>query len=84
MVQLLTLKLKILKKQLNGVRKNMETLKKIDNAAIMWNKTKENKYKSLWYKLVREFANGANNLEWRTVSTTSSHKKNDGRNYSDC
>ena len=57
----------------------MVTLKKIDNAAIMYNKTKDYKYKSLWYKLVKEFANGPNNIKRRTVSTTSSNKTNDGK-----
>ena len=31
---------------------------KIDEAAIMWNKTKDPKYKNLWYQLIKEFANG--------------------------
>ena len=31
---------------------------KIDEAANNWNKTKNPKYKYLWYKLVKEFANG--------------------------
>ena len=39
MVQLLILKLKTLVKLLNGERKTMVTLKKIDNAEIMYNKT---------------------------------------------
>ena len=29
--------------------------KKIDKAANMWNKTKDPKYKDLWYKLIKEF-----------------------------
>ena len=36
-------------------------LKKINNAAIMWNKTKDPQYKDLWYKLIKEFVNGINN-----------------------
>ena len=32
----------------------------IDAAANKWNKTKNPKYKYLWYKLVKEFANGKN------------------------
>ena len=59
-----------------------ELLKKIDNAAIMWNKTKDPQYKDLWYKLVKEFANGSNNLEQRTISTDSSHQEDVGRNRS--
>ena len=46
---------------------------KIDEAARMWNKTKDPKYKYLWYKLVKEFANGFNNLERRIVSTDTSN-----------
>ena len=67
-------------KLLNGVRKNMAPLKKIDNAAIMYNKTKDPKYKNLWYKLVREFANGPNNIKRWTVPVNSSDKTDNGRN----
>ena len=62
----------------------MAPLKKIDEAAKMWEKTKDPKYKDQWYNLIKEFADGANNLERRTVSTDSSHEENDGRNYFDC
>ena len=34
------------------------TLKKIEEDANNWNKTKNKKYKDLWYKLIEEFANG--------------------------
>ncbi len=57
----------------------MAPLKKIDEAAKMWEKTKDPKYKDLWYKYIREFANGPNNIKRRTVSTTSSIDKNDGK-----
>jgi len=54
-------------------------LKKIDNAAIMWNKTKDSKYKDLWYKLVKEFANnGLNTSKRRVVSISGCHKGDDG------
>ena len=54
-------------------------LKKIDNAAIMWNKTKDPQYKDLWYKLVKEFANnGLNTSKRRVVSVSSCHKRDDG------
>ena len=43
-------------------------------------KTKDPKYNDLLYKLVKEFADGANNLERGTVSTDSSDKKDPGRN----
>jgi len=32
-------------------------LKKIDETAIMWNKTKELKYKKLWYFLLKKLNN---------------------------
>ena len=55
-------------------------IKKIDELARLWEKTKEPKYKDLWYNLVKEFADGANNLERRTVSTNSSDKEDARRN----
>ena len=52
---------------------------KIDEAAIMWNKTKDQKYKDLWYKLIKEFANnGLNTSKRRVVSVSSCHKGDDG------
>ena len=57
------------------------TLKKINEVANLWEKTKDPKYKDLWYKLIKEFADGSNNIERRTVSTTSSDKRNNGRNH---
>jgi hypothetical protein len=59
------------------------TQKKIDELAILWNKTKDPKYKDLWYKLIREFANGPNNMERRNVSTDSSDRKDNGWNSVD-
>ena len=55
-------------------------LEKIDEAAKQWNKTKDPKYKNLWYTYVKEYANGFNNTQRRVVSTTSSDKRNNGRN----
>ena len=52
--------------------------KKIDDAAIMYNKTKDPKYKDLWYKLVKESANGPHNIKRRIVSINSCHKADDG------
>jgi hypothetical protein len=60
----------------------MVNQKKIDNIANLWEKTKDPKYKNLWYQLIKEFSDGADNLEQRTVSTNSSHEENDGRNRS--
>ena len=53
-------------------------MKKIDDAAIMWNKTKDPQYKDLWYKLVKEHVNGINNSKRRIVSVSSCHKRDDG------
>ena len=36
------------------------TLEKLDDLANLWEKTKNPKYKDLWYKLVKEFADGKN------------------------
>ena len=52
--------------------------KKIDDAAIMWNKTKDPKYKDLWYKLIKEYANGPHNTERWNVSVSSVNKADDG------
>ena len=32
--------------------------KDLDSLANLWNKTKDPKYKDLWYKLVKEFGDG--------------------------
>ena len=53
-------------------------LNKINEAANNWNKTKDPKYKEIWYKLVKEY--GLNNIKRRIVSTDSSDKRNNGRN----
>ena len=66
-------------KQLNGERENMVNQKKIDNIANLWEKTKDPKYKNLWYQLVKEFANGPNNIERRIVSIDSSVKTDNGK-----
>ncbi len=50
----------------------------LDEIANKYNKTKDIKYKDLWYKLVKEFANGTNNTERRTLSINSCHKASDG------
>ena len=56
----------------------MTTQKKIDEAAIKYNKTKDPYYKDLWYKLVKEFADGADYFKRRTVAISSCHKNNNG------
>jgi hypothetical protein len=58
-------------------------MQKIDEAAIMWNKTKDPKYKDLWYKLIEEFVNGIDNTDRRIVSFNNRRKRNvQGFNYS--
>ena len=52
---------------------------KIDDAANMWNKTKDPKYKDLWYKLIKEYANGPHNIKRWPVSINTSHETDDGR-----
>ena len=41
---------------------------KADELANLWNKTKDPKHKDLWYKKVKEWANGSNNIERWNVS----------------
>ncbi len=53
-------------------------LTKIDDAANMWNKTKDPYYKDLWYKLIKEFVNGTNNSKRRVISINSVVKADDG------
>ena len=56
----------------------MVILKKIDEVANLWEKTKDPKYKDLWYKLIREFANGPHNIKRWNVSVSSVNKADDG------
>ena len=53
-------------------------LKKIENAAKQWNKTKDPQYKDLWYNLIREWHNGSYNFKRRIISISSCHKASDG------
>ncbi len=52
------------------------TLQEIDKLANLYNKTKDDKYKILWYKKIKEFANGrtstlsssiTSNFRWHNV-----------------
>ena len=52
--------------------------KEIDRVAKLWEKTRDPKYKDLWYKLVKEWANGFDNSKRRIVSISSCHKADDG------
>jgi hypothetical protein len=53
----------------------MSQIKDPDELANLWNKTKDPKYKKLWYKLIEEM-HGFDNFKRRTVSTNSSDKTN--------
>ena len=53
--------------------------KKIDDAATMWNKTKDPQYKDLWYKLIKEYVDGPHNIKRRVVPISTSVKADDGR-----
>ena len=56
----------------------MEILKKIDSVANLWEKTKDPKYKDLWYKLIKEYVNGPHNIKRWTLSINSSDKTDNG------
>ena len=53
--------------------------KLIDEAANNWERTKDPKYKELWYKLIKEYVNGPNYIKRRIVSSDTSDKTDDGR-----
>ena len=48
--------------------------KKIDQVANLWNKTRDPKYKDLWYKLIEEM-HGLNNPERWTISSDTRDQK---------
>ena len=48
--------------------------KKIDDVANLWEKTKDPKYKDLWYKYIKEYVNGINNINRRSISTSPSNE----------
>ena len=56
--------------------------KKIDQLANLWNKTKDPKYKDLWYKLIEEM-HGLNNPERRTISSDTRDQENVRGNRTD-
>ena len=56
---------------------------RIDKAANDYNRTKDNRYKNLWYKLVKEFANGPHNIKRWTIPIDTSVKTDLGWNSFD-
>ena len=57
----------------------MVSQKKIDNIANLWEKTKDPKYKDLWYKYIKEYVNGPNNIKRRTVPVNSSVERDNAK-----
>ncbi len=53
-------------------QKYMTIQKKLDELANNWNKTKDPKYKKLWYEIIH----GLDYIERRPVSTYSYNKEN--------
>ena len=61
----------------------MTNQSELDRLANLWNTTKNPRYKKLWYKLVKEFANRSYNFKRRPISTDSSHKRDNEWNSVD-
>ena len=55
----------------------------LDKIAIEYNKTKDPKYKDLWYKKVKEWANGPHNIKRWNVLSNASYKTDHGWNSVD-
>ena len=55
------------------------TQNEIDETARLWEKTKDPKYKDLWYKKIKEWFDGSYNLKRRSVQSHTSDKTDDGR-----
>ncbi len=52
-----------------------QTVKKIDNIWKLWDKTKDPKYKDLWYKTIKEWADGRNNIKRRAILSSTGDKR---------
>jgi hypothetical protein len=50
----------------------------LDEIANEYNKTKDPELKKLWYKKVKEFANGPHNIKRRVIPINPSVKADDG------
>ena len=53
--------------------------KLIDEAANNWERTKDPKYKKLWYKLIKDYVNGPHSSKRGPCSSDTSDKTDDGR-----
>mgnify|MGYP006923744264 FL=1 len=52
-----------------------QTLKKIDKLWKLWDKTKDPKYKELWFKTIKEWADGRNNSKRRAILSSPGDKR---------
>ena len=51
------------------------TLKTIDNIWRQWDKTRDPKYKDLWYKTIKEWADERNNIKRRAILSSPGDKR---------
>ena len=56
----------------------MSTLDQLDKLANEYNKNKDKYVYDLWFKKVKEWADGVNNTERRIVSISAINKRDDG------
>ena len=52
-----------------------QTLEKIDNIWKLWDKTKDPKYKELWFKTIKEWADERNNIKRRAILSFTGDKR---------
>ena len=57
----------------------MRNTDELDKLAILWNKTKDDSYKELWYKKVKEFVDEFDIINKRTLSSSRSNNRDDDR-----
>ncbi len=52
-------------------------IREIDELANLWEKTKDPRYKALWYQKIKEFADGSDNTKRWSIPSSSSDKRDD-------
>ena len=52
-----------------------QTLEKIDKIWKLWDKTKDPKYKELWFKTIKEWADERNNIKRRAILSSTGDKR---------
>ena len=52
-----------------------QTLEKIDKIWKLWDKTKDPKYKELWFKTIKEWADERNNIKRRAILSFTGDKR---------